>query len=169
MVSGMARHPSSARRVALALTLLILTFFAPAAFAQIVPQRGIKGIRLEMTVREVRDRLGTPDRITFEEDPIQGRVQVYAYGLTRASFSSGDNARVTAISTTSRRERTSRGVGVGSARTTVARKVPGVRCRVEYGFDHCYIGSLAPGTRATDFLIGSNGRVRRVVVGIVID
>lgn len=169
MVSQMARHPSSARRATLTLSSLILAFSAAPAYAQIVPQRGIKGIRLDMTVREVRDRLGVPDRIIFEEDPIQGRIRVYAYGLTRASFSPGDDARVTGMSTTSRRERTSRGVGVGSARATVARKVPGVRCRIEYGFDHCYIGSLTPGTRARDFLIGSNGRVRRVAVGIVID
>lgn len=132
-------------------------------------QRSMKGIRLGMTVREVRDRLGAPDRISFRNDEIQGRVRVYAYGLTRASFSPGDEARVNSISTTSRHERTSRGIGVGSARAQVAGKVPGVRCRVEFGTDHCYVGSFSPGRRVTDFLIGGNGQVRRVTIGFVID
>jgi hypothetical protein len=51
----------------------------------------------------------------------------------------------------------------------VARKVPGVRCRVEFGSDHWYVGSFGPGTRVTDFLIGATGGVRRVTVGYVID
>ena len=130
-------------------------------------QRSMKGIRLGMTVREVRDRLGAPDRISFRSDELQGRVRVYAYGLTRASFSPG--GRVNSISTTSRHERTSRGIGVGSARSQVARKVPGVRCRLEFATDHCYVGSFDPGRRVTDFLIDANGRVRRVTIGFVID
>jgi hypothetical protein len=134
-----------------------------------VVQRSMKGIRLGMTVREVRDRLGAPDRISFRKDEIQGRVRVYAYGLTRASFSPGDKGRVNAISTTSRHERTSRGIGVGSARAQVADKVAGVRCRVEFGTNHCYLGSFSPGRRVTDFLIGADGRVRRVTIGFVID
>jgi hypothetical protein len=129
----------------------------------------MKGIRLGMSVREVRDRLGAPDKIAFRRDEIQGRIRIYAYGLTRASFSPGDGARVNSISTTSRHERTSRGVGVGSRRAVVAGKVPGVRCRVEFGTDHCSIGTFAPGRRVTDFLIGTNGRVLRVTVGFVID
>lgn len=165
----MAWHRSSARRATLLSAVLLLTLAAAPAQARIVPQQGMKGIRLGMSVGEVRDRLGAPDSVTFPRDEIQGRIRVYVYGLTRAIFSAGDGARLDSVSTTSRRERTSRGVGVGSARATVARRVPGVRCRVEYGVDHCAIGSFEPGTRVTDFLIGSNRRVSRVTVGIVID
>ena len=153
---------------ALGATALLLLSAAPAQ-ARIVPQQGMKGIRLGMSVREVRDRLAAPDKIAFKHDEIQGRVRVYAYGLTRASFSPGDDARVNAISTTSRHERTSRGIGVGSSRALVARRVPGVHCHVELGIDHCYVGSFDPGKRVTDFLIGPGGRVRRVTVGFVID
>ncbi|HEX7299425.1 MAG TPA: hypothetical protein VF257_10475 [Solirubrobacteraceae bacterium] len=148
--------------------VVVLCSAAPAQ-ATIVPQQGIKGIRLGMTVREVRDRLGTPDKIAFRRDPIQGRIRIYAYGLTRASFSPGEHARVNTISTTSRHERTSRGIGVGSRRALVARRVPGVRCRVEFGTDHCSVGIFTAGRRVTDFLIGADGRVRRVTVGFVID
>src|SRR4051794_12623098 len=122
---------------------LVLLLAVPAAQARIVPQQGIKGIRLGMTVSQVRARLGPPDRIAFRRDPIQGRVRVYSYGLTQASFSPGDaTARVNTITTTSRRERTTRGVGVGSRRAQVATKVRGIRCRVEFGVDHCFIGSF---------------------------
>jgi hypothetical protein len=165
----MARPSSSAHRTALVLACALLGLSAVPAEGKIVVQRSMKGIRLGMTVREVRDRLGAPDRISFRSDELQGRVRVYAYGLTRASFSPGDDGRVNSISTTSRHERTSRGIGVGSARSQVARKVPGVRCRLEFGTDHCYLGSFDPGRRVTDFLIGANGRVRRVTIGFVID
>jgi hypothetical protein len=165
---GMVQHSASARRAAVVVIALLVASAAPAQ-ARIVPQRGMKGIRLGMSVRDVRDRLGAPDKIAFEINPIEGRIRVYAYGLTRASFSPGGDARVNSISTTSRHERTSRGVGVGSRRGLVARKVPGVRCRIEFGTDHCYVGSFDPGKRVTDFLIGANGRVRRVTVGFVID
>jgi len=164
-------HAASRGLVFTLLSGLALVLIVPAAQAHIVPQRGIKGIRLGMTVSQVRARLGPPDRIVFRRDPIQGRVRVYAYGLTHASFSPGDAsaARVNGITTTSRRERTTRGVGVGSRRAQVANRVPGIRCRVEFGVDHCFIGSFLPGHRVTDFRIGPTGRVRSVTVGFVID
>jgi hypothetical protein len=156
-------------RIALLAAILLASCCTATAEAQIVPQRGMKGLRLGMTVAEVRTTLGAPDRISFRRDEIQGRVRVYAYGLTRVAFSPGDDARVTTLATTSRSERTSRGIGVGSTRAAVARKVPGVHCRVEYGLDHCAVGSATPGHAVTDFLIGARGRVQRVVVGYVID
>src|SRR4051794_29605818 len=152
------------------LSTLVLLLAVPAAQARIVPQQGIKGIQLGMTVSQVRARLGPPDRVMFRRDPIQGRVRVYAYGLTQASFSPGAaSARVNVITTTSRRERTTRGVGVGSRRAQVAPRVRGVRCRIEFGVDHCFVGRFVAGRRVTDFRIGPTGRVRRVTVGFVID
>src|SRR4051794_30173180 len=125
--------PRSSHAQCMALVVVVLACSAAPAQATIVPQQGIKGIRLGMTVREIRARLGAPDRIAFRRDEIQGRIRIYAYGLTQASFSPGDGARVNSISTTSRHERTSRGIGVGSRRALVAHEVPGVRCRVEFG------------------------------------
>jgi hypothetical protein len=166
----MARHTSAASCVAFIFALAMLAWSSARADAKIVPQRSIKGIKLGMSVREVRDALGAPDKIAFAKHPILGRVRVYAYGLTRASFDGSDrDAHVSAVSTTSRHERTSRGIGIGSVRAQVASEVPGVRCRVESGFDHCYLGSFNPGTRVTDFRIAANGRVSGVVVGFVVD
>jgi hypothetical protein len=161
-----------ARGMRLVCILVVVTavFLSTDASARIVPQRSIKGARLGMTVEEVRDRLGPPSSVIFEHDPIQGRIRVYKYGLTYVSFGGTDiDATVNAVSTRSPRERTKRGVGVGSTRAAVARLVHGARCRVEGGLDHCYVGSFSPGHRVTDFRIGSSGRVRQVIVGFVID
>lgn len=123
-----------------------------------------------MTVAEVRDVLGPPNSVIFERNEIMGRTRVYKYGLTYIVFGgAGEDATVVSLSTRSRHERTRRGVGVGSTRRVVSQRVPGARCRVEFGVDHCYVGSFRPGTRVTDFRIGSRGRVRQVVVGFVID
>jgi hypothetical protein len=155
--------------------LLLLTTSAFVALtgtsqATIVPQEGMLGAKLRQTVSQVRDKLGPPDGIVFVNNEIIGRQRVYRYGKTTINFDGdGRDARVITFSTTSRRERTANDVGVGSRRATVDRKVARSTCKVEFGVDHCYVGSFRPGRRVTDFLIGSRGRVTRVVVGIVID
>jgi hypothetical protein len=161
-------RPSLARAAALAVGLSLVA--AAPAQARIVPQQGIGGIRLAMTAREVRSHLGAPDLARFVDDPIQGRVRVYRYGRNVARFSPGDlhDARVNTVTTTSRAERTSRGVGVGSSRRQVAHRVPRVRCAVVSGADLCLIGMLRPGRTVTTFFI-TDGRVSRVTVGVVID
>ena len=157
------------RRLAL-LTLVAFAGLTASASATIVPQEGMLGIKLRQTVSPVRETLGPPDSIVFVDNEIIGRQRVYRYGRTTVSFDgAARDARVIGISTKSRRERTANDVGVGSTRRTVARKVRGVTCKVEFGVDHCYVGSFRAGRRVTDFLIGRRGRVTRVVVGIVID
>ena len=157
------------RALAAGAALAALALAAPARGA-IVPQQGIKGVRLGDGVAKVRARLGAPDHVIFTRDPIIGRVRVYKYGLTYVRFDgAGRGAKVNTVSTTSRAERTSRGVGVGSTRAQVAAKVPRVTCRVEFGVDHCYVGAFTAGHRVTDFRIASDGRVARVVVGFVVD
>jgi hypothetical protein len=157
------------RALAGAGTLAALALATPASGA-IVPQQGIKGAHLGDSVAKVRDGLGAPDKVIFTRDPIIGRVRVYRYGLTYVRFGGTTaDATVTSIDTTSRAERTSRGIGVGSTRAQVAARVPGVECKVEFGLDHCYLGQFLAGRRVTDFRITSTGRVGRVVVGYVID
>lgn len=155
---------------ALGIALVAALLAAAPAGARIVPQQGIKGARLGDGVAKVRSALGTPDKVIFTRHPIIGRIRVYKYGLTYVRFDgTQSNAKVTSIDTTSRAEKTSKGVGVGSTRAQVAARVPGAKCVVESGFDHCYVGEFRAGRRITDFRITSTGKVGRVVVGFVLD
>ena len=154
----------------LVLALLVLAALPAAASAVVVPQRGMKGVRIGDTVGEVRARLGTPDASAVVDNEIIGRQRVFRYGRTRISFNGATRtSTVITMTTTSRRERLANGIGVGSTRRAVARRVRGVRCRIEFGVDHCQIGRSLPGRRVTDFLIGRNKRVKRITVGVVID
>ena len=95
-----------------------------------------------------------------------GPFTEYRYPFLLRVFFQG-NERATAVETRGRRERTARGVGVGSTGAQVRRLVRGVRC--EGGRDgHCFVGSFRPGRRVTDFFL-RGGRVARIVVGVVID
>jgi hypothetical protein len=76
--------------------------------------------------------------------------------------------RVTSVSTTGVGDRTSRGVGVGSTRRAVRRRVEGITCEEFEDVTSCHTGEFLAGKRITDFLL-RNGRVRRVTVAFVID
>ena len=152
----------------LATAVAVLAVPAAPAPATIVPQRGMLGVVLGDSVREVRAKLGPPDGIRFVKNEIIGRQRVYRYGRTAISFNgAGRGARVIDLTTRSRRERLANGIGVGSTKREVMRKVEGVRCPVDEMF-HCYLGRLLPGRRVTDFRI-TDGRVTHVTVGRVID
>jgi hypothetical protein len=152
----------------LAASAVLWLAFAGAADAALVPQRSMKGVQLGWTKAQVRAELGRPARIIVRRNEITGKDLSYRYGLTEITFVGGWN-RVGVISTTSRKERTSRGVGVGSTAATVAARVPGARCRREFGVRHCWVGVFRAGRTVTDFRIGRSGRVTRIVLGRVID
>jgi hypothetical protein len=149
---------------------VIVALLVPAsAAATIVPQRGMHGARIGMTVSEVRENVGKPTHIAFVRHPIIGRIRVWGYGRTRVTFDGdGRSARVIAMDTTSRGERLANGIGVGSTRAAVDARVRGARCKVEFGHDHCYVGEFRAGEIVTDFLLRS-GRVSRISVARVID
>jgi hypothetical protein len=154
-----------------ALLLAIALALAPAGVAQakIVPQHGIAGADLGMTQSQVRHVLGKPDQITHLHNDFSGTTDlIYGYGPTNVTFS-GTGLPVTMVRTTSRGQRTARGVGVGSSRTSVRSRVPGARCRTDAGRPHCYVGSFTPGRTVTDFILSGKGRVEAVTVGIVMD
>ena len=156
------------RRLLPLTVLLVLAAAAPAG-AVVVPQRSMLDIELGMTVQEVRGAAGATDAVAFVQHPIIGRTRVYRYGRTRVGFD-GDHARAEVINldTTSRTERLANGIGVGSTRRAVRTRVPRVRCRVEFGLDHCFIGEFRAGRTVTDFRM-RKGRVTRIVIGIVVD
>ena len=157
-------------RLALAAALTALFALPATAGAVIVPQKSIKGIELDMTVAEVRAVRGSPDRFRTVPDPFAGRVREWRYGLTTVRFSgTRADAEVISVQTRSRTERTAAGVGVRSRRATVRSKVPGVRCLVEFSYDHCYVGRWRAGGVVTDFAIDRLGRVSRVTLGRIRD
>lgn len=155
----------------LLLPLVAAALVAPApAHAVVVPQEGMRGVTLGMTVTEVRGVLGSPTRFRTVRHEILGRIRVWTYGLTRVTFdSAAADARVVTIDTRSRRERLENGVGVGSTRAAVRRRVEGVRCLVEFTYDHCFLGRFRAGEVVTDFALDRRRRVARITIGRVVD
>jgi hypothetical protein len=150
------------------LAVVLLAVAAPAAQARVVVDRSIAGVELDMSAKDVRAVLGEPDRVVYPRDEIQGTVKRMDYGLTRVFLGRGSD-RVQRVTTTSKKQRTARGVGVGSTRQTLLRAIRAVRCETFGGFELCHTGELAAGERVTDFTIGSKDRVTRITLAYVID
>jgi hypothetical protein len=125
-----------------------------SAAATIRPQYGMSRVVLGMTKAQVRARLGAP---------IGSGGGRFYYARVWVSFRLG---RVTEITTTRSTERTASGIGVDSSEADVRRTYPSVACAPSGGFRRCRLGSGAPGTRATDFLLG-HGRVLQVSVQLL--
>lgn len=152
--------------LAVACVALALSAVPAGAAADVVPQRGIAGVDLRMTQAQVREAAGDPRTVVRGSNDFGSFVR-WTFSDRVAVLFQGEE-RVTSVTTTGRRERTSRGVGVGSSERAVRRLVRGARCRTEYGLRSCTVGRLLPGRRVTSFSI-VRGRVSRVDVGFVID
>lgn len=127
---------------------------AHSAAATIRPQHGMSRVVLGMTKAQVRARLGAPIGT--------GGGRLY-YARVWVGFRLG---RVSEVATTRSTERTASGIGVDSTEAGVRRAYPSVLCAPSGGFRRCRLGTGAPGTRATDFLLG-HGRVLQVTVQLL--
>src|SRR5207244_9311419 len=99
------------RVAATAAALLAALLLAAPAGAVLVPQQGMAGVRLGMTQAKVRAKLGKPAAVKHGSNDFGSYTELRYPGL-RVTFQG--NATVTAIRTAARRERTIRGIGVGS-------------------------------------------------------
>src|SRR5438552_7725785 len=123
---------------ALALTLALLAWALPAQ-AIIRPQKGMAGVRLDMTQAQMRAVLGEPKSVKQGFNDFGSYTQfVYPHSIT-VTFQG--NQHVTGISTKGRTERTAKGVGVGSTENEVGSKVGHARCDTIAGVRTCHVGS----------------------------
>ena len=153
------------RRHLLVASLVSLAVPASAQ-AVIVPQKSIMGIELGMTKAEVKAEAGQPDAVRHPRNEIIGRYTEYQYGLTQIGIAT--NSGVIYVSTRDRDERTASGLGVGSSKRAVKRKLQGETCQKLPRGSRCFLGQELPGRTVTDFRF-RRGKVRSVLLGRVID
>jgi len=155
------------------ITASAIAFFASAAPARIqslVPQQSLRGLKIGMVASQVRAVAGAPSSNKVVSHPLLGKTRRMRFGKVEVTFrGTSGNAPVVNLSTTSRSERTSGGIGVGSSEKQLATKLVGERCLTELGYRHCYLGKWTPGFVVTDFSVSKSGRVTRITLGLVID
>lgn len=140
-----------------AVVLAGLALVAPDAGGKLLVSRGITDARLGMTQRDLDRRLGAPDSTA---DQRSTRVLVYVRRRLVVTLLRG---RVTLVSTQDARERTARGIGVGSTERQVSGRVRGTRCATRARVRFCRTGSVRRGRRSTTFLM-VRGRVATVSI-----
>jgi hypothetical protein len=142
------------RLAAFATAAAVLATTAADATATIVPQKGMSGVALGMTKAQVRARLG---------GPIGTGGGRWYYARVWVGFRSG---RTTEITTTRSTERTIGGLGVDSTESSLRASYPRLTCAAATPFRRCRLGSGAPETRVTDFMVG-HGRVLQITIALL--
>jgi hypothetical protein len=135
----------------LAATALVPLLIAGSAAATIKPARGMSGISLGMTPAQVQAKLGRP---------VGKGVGRWYYPRVWVGFR---GRRVVEVTTTRSTERLANGLGVDSTEAQIRAAYPQAQCTAASPFRRCRLGSGAPGTRVTDFMIG-RGRVLQISV-----
>ena len=149
------------KRVGL-LTAVIVLAFPALAGARIVPNKSIAGINLGESKAAVVKRLGPPAKI------IPGSPVIWVYKSTLEVWFK--NAHVVTVFTENPAQKTASGIGPGSKESAVKARIKGVKCQHAKGFpgQGCITISRHGATDwVTDFHIGTNGRVKSVLVTIL--
>jgi len=84
-----------------------------SANGSLVLQGSIRGVKVGMTLAQVRERLGTPGSDRPTRHPILGPTRTLRYGQLTISFDGrASTSPATAVMTESRADRTAAGLGV---------------------------------------------------------
>jgi hypothetical protein len=127
--------------------------FAGAAGATIKPGRGMSRVELGMTPAQVQAKLGRP--VT------KGGFKWF-YARVTVTFR---NRRVVELMTTRSTERLANGLGVDSSEAEVRATFPRITCaQMPPFYRRCRLGTGAPKSRITDFIIGTHRRVIYVII-----
>jgi hypothetical protein len=138
------------RFLAAALAALCL---AGAAGATIKPGRGMSRVELGMTPAQVQARLGRP---------VAKGGWKWFYARVTVTFR---NRRVVELMTTRSTERFANGLGVDSSQAELRAAFPRVQCSPMPPFyQRCRLGTGAPSSRVTDFILGTTRRVIYVII-----
>jgi hypothetical protein len=152
----------SMKRVALLAAVLALAFPAIAS-ATILINRGMFGVSLGETMKQARQKLGAPGDASHT-----GGRTIWLYSRRKLGLEfRGTHNLLHFLYTENPKERTARGVGVGSSEQDVMRLVPGVKCGTTPGLPgtDCFVFADRHGsTYGTDFSIAKNGRVGNVSI-----
>jgi hypothetical protein len=137
----------------LAAAALVGLILAATATATIKPGRGMSRVELGMTAAQVQAKLGRPVG--------KGGWKWY-YPRVTVTFR---NRRVVELMTTRSTERFANGLGVDSSEAEVRRAFPRVQCAPMPPFyRRCRLGTGAPKSRVTDFVLGTTRRVIYVII-----
>ena len=149
--------------------MLAIAAFAVPASAKIVPQEGIGGMNLGMTVDRVLKKKGKPDANFVRQTQAVGAQRELRYGKTRALFAGRDgDAELIGVITRDPKERTAGNTGVGTSESVLVADLPKLECKNVFQARHCLIGEVKRGKTVTDFLISKkSGLVKRVTIAII--
>jgi hypothetical protein len=140
------------RRLAVAAVCFLSLALVSGATATIKPGRGMSDIELGMTARKVQARLGRP---------VAKGSWKWFYSRVTVTFR---GRRVVELMTTRSTERLANGLGVDSTEAEVRAAFPRVQCTRWSRYRRCRLGTGAPKSRVTDFIIGTRGYVIYVII-----
>jgi hypothetical protein len=153
-----------------------LLLAAPAG-AVIVPGKGMAGAKLGQCIEDVAKLIGEPDKTFGKTEPTGEFVETYTYlklGIKVRFFHGPGECLVAGeFYTAARKERTVEGVGRGTSRRVLKKKLKHVKCETfragKRKIRSCHIGKFTPAKRVTEFRMNAKGKVSSVSVRVVSD